>query len=92
MGRDVPFRGGAPLGDLEIGQTPPNMSSRGIGKVCASGSHLVEGSQTNVVTLGLVAVSLLWVAVTHDRAVWGQPPLHLGLFGAETGAALTKVC
>lgn len=77
---------------MEIGQTPPNMSPRGMGNVCASGSHPVEGSQTNVVILGLVAVSLLWVAVTHGRAVWGQPPLHLGLLGAETGAALSKVC
>lgn len=74
------------MGDVKIGRTPPSVSPRGMGKVCASGSHLVEGSQTNVVILGLVAVSLLCVAVTHGRAVWGQPPLHLRLRGAEEGA------
>lgn len=49
---------------MEIGQTPYHVSQRD-GEGVDAESHLAEGPQTNVVTLGLVAVSLLWVAGQH---------------------------
>lgn len=49
---------------MEIGQTPHRVSQRD-GEGVHAESHLAEDPQTNVVTLGLVAVSLLWVAGQH---------------------------